>query len=93
MTSGQPPAQAPDHTGPVLFLLGLVMVGFLVLVWGLGREVEEPSPPVEPPPFQQDRDRDRAPEGDQRDRDRDGDRGPRDGSGARDGQQAHSAGA
>jgi hypothetical protein len=80
MTTGPTPAQAPDHSGPVLFLLGLVMVGFLVVVWGLGRPAEEPAPPVEPPPFQQDR---------ERDRDRDGE--PRRGSG--DGQQAAAGGA
>ena len=82
MTTSTPPGAAPDRSGPVLFLLGLVMVGFLTVVWGLGREAEEP-PPVEPPPFQRDRGQDR-----EQDRDGDGERGPRDGRGQRGGQQA-----
>jgi hypothetical protein len=63
----------------VLFLLGLVMVGFLVVVWGLGRPAEEEPPPVEPPHLRQDRE----PGGDP-----DRDRGPRDGGARRGGQQA-----
>ena len=38
----------PDQRGPILFLLLLLMVGFLVIAWGLGRDEAngETAPPV-----------------------------------------------
>ena len=33
-----PTGSAPDQRGPILFLVFLVLVGLLVLAWGVGRE-------------------------------------------------------
>ncbi|MCW2842909.1 MAG: hypothetical protein JWN22_825 [Nocardioides sp.] len=50
MPSSAPnPPDPPDSRGPILFLLLLLMAGFLTVVWGLGREPASSPVPAAPP--------------------------------------------